>query len=489
MPGIIGPGPGGVDRAADAGRVIAGDDGTRWAGVSHDEIWAMVQQGDPVAASEAASFAWMKTQLLIQSIEERLSAVVSGTAADWEGAAANAARGAVSALGQWAIDGAAGARSIGQTLLDQSHEALHVRQQMPEPRTQALTAERDKFWTDPGYVFGNVLDGFSDLRALEEQAENDAQRARELMAQYEARSRGENIPRLQEMTPPPQITVDIGPAATPPSGAGLTTPLPGAPVSVGPAGATPAGQPAIPGAPLPPVGEVPAPPASVLPGAPTAVPPGGPTAAPGAVPPGAAPTAVPPVPPAQAPPLPTPGTNGASTPPATPPATQFAPFPAPGTTGPGVPAAPPLPAVPGTALPPSPLPGFPPRPGTSTAPLAPRPGGVAPGLNPLPRPTPGWRDVVQSNAGGPGARPVPEAPVRSAPFGERPPAGVAEPATRPGAPRPGAAQTPGLYPPLAAGMGAGGQDREHRRASFLIDDTGAFADDRWFPPAVITPDV
>jgi hypothetical protein len=45
-----------------------------------------------------------------------------------------------------------------------------------------------------------------------------------------------------------------------------------------------------------------------------------------------------------------------------------------------------------------------------------------------------------------------------------------------------------MYPPLAAGMGAGGQDREHRRAPFLIDDTGAFADDRWFPPAVITPD-
>jgi hypothetical protein len=37
-------------------------------------------------------------------------------------------------------------------------------------------------------------------------------------------------------------------------------------------------------------------------------------------------------------------------------------------------------------------------------------------------------------------------------------------------------------------MGASGQDREHRRAPFLIDDTGAFADDRWFPPAVITPD-
>jgi hypothetical protein len=117
MPGIIPPGPDGVGGAADAGRVIAGDGDTRWAGLTHDEIWAMVQQGDP-AASEAASFAWMKTQLLIQSIEERLAAVVSGTVADWEGAAATASRGAVSTLGQWAIEGAAGARNIGQTLLD-----------------------------------------------------------------------------------------------------------------------------------------------------------------------------------------------------------------------------------------------------------------------------------------------------------------------------------------------------------------------------------
>jgi len=27
-----------------------------------------------------------------------------------------------------------------------------------------------------------------------------------------------------------------------------------------------------------------------------------------------------------------------------------------------------------------------------------------------------------------------------------------------------------------------------RRADCLIDDTDAFADDRWFPPPVITPD-
>jgi len=479
MPGIIGPGPGGVDKAAEAGRVIAEGGDTRWEGATHEQIWAMVQQGDPVAASEAASFAWMKTQLLIQSIEERLSAVVSGTAADWEGAAADAARGAVSTLGQWAIEGAAGARGIGQTLLDQSHEALHVRQHMPEPRTQALSAEWDRFWMDPGYVVENVFDGFSDLRTLEEQVDNDARRARDLMTQYETRSRGDNIPRLQEMTPPPQVTVEIGPAAPPTGGPGITATPPGVPAPVGPAGVAPVAPTGVPGVPPPPAGEVPIPPSAVPPGSPTT--PGGPGATPAAPP-----TATPPVPPAQTPPFPTPP-GSATAPAATPPPAQAVPFPPPGTTGPGIPTARP-PAAPGSPVAPPPLPGptpSPPRPGTTTPPPAPRPGGATP----LPGSTPSWREVVQSNGGGPGTRSGPEAPLRPAPFGERTSAGVAEAAARPAAaPRPGATATPGMYPPLAAGMGAGGQDREHRRAPFLIDDTGAFADDRWFPPAVITPD-
>ncbi len=35
--------------------------------------------------------------------------------------------------------------------------------------------------------------------------------------------------------------------------------------------------------------------------------------------------------------------------------------------------------------------------------------------------------------------------------------------------------------------GAGAQAREHRRPSYLVDDTDAFGDDRWFTAAVITP--
>jgi hypothetical protein len=39
-----------------------------------------------------------------------------------------------------------------------------------------------------------------------------------------------------------------------------------------------------------------------------------------------------------------------------------------------------------------------------------------------------------------------------------------------------------------AGGGMSAEDRDHRRPDYLIDDTDAFADDRWFTPAVITPD-
>jgi hypothetical protein len=32
-------------------------------------------------------------------------------------------------------------------------------------------------------------------------------------------------------------------------------------------------------------------------------------------------------------------------------------------------------------------------------------------------------------------------------------------------------------------------EQEHRRAAYLIDDSDAFADDRWFPPPVIGGDM
>ncbi len=41
--------------------------------------------------------------------------------------------------------------------------------------------------------------------------------------------------------------------------------------------------------------------------------------------------------------------------------------------------------------------------------------------------------------------------------------------------------------PLGTGL-AQPADQEHRRPTYLVDDTDAFADDRWFTPAVIGGD-
>jgi hypothetical protein len=87
-----------------------------------------------------------------------------------------------------------------------------------------------------------------------------------------------------------------------------------------------------------------------------------------------------------------------------------------------------------------------------------------------------------------GSRGAAEAPGRVGLPGERAAAAATEPGTRASAPRPPVTgYTSGLYPPLAAGA-AGGQGQERRRPDYLLDDSDAFADDRWFPPPVITPE-
>jgi hypothetical protein len=62
----------------------------------------------------------------------------------------------------------------------------------------------------------------------------------------------------------------------------------------------------------------------------------------------------------------------------------------------------------------------------------------------------------------------------------------AAPSTTTGANAGRTAGSHGFFPP---GAGSGGaQSREHRRPPYLVDDTDAFGDDRYFTPAVITPD-
>jgi hypothetical protein len=454
----------------------------RWEGRSHQEIYDAVQQGPGAAISAAAADAWTGTAALIERIDQRITAAITGSQAGWEGSAADATRSAMTPLGQWALDAANDAKITASAVQTQAEQAQKLRADMPPPLTEQRDAEVTNALTDPTYIFH----GLDDLQAIEQQSANEAARAVDLMNQYTNNSY-ENRRNMDFWTLPPQVTVVTEPAGVGPAGPGG----PGVPAPTPPAEAPapPTGGPPPPGAATPPAVTPPGGPGAAIPPAITPpVPPGGPGATPGGPP--VPPTVVPP-----APGQPPGGTAPAAVPPA--PVAPAAPaLPSPptqqgGTQPPGGPGAPVLP--PG-AIPPG-------QPGGTT------PGGVrpvVPGAPPRPTSPPSWRDIVPGAPTAPGSRfPAPAAPdadrtlpppgTRAAP--EPPGArGTVEPAaraaataapagTRPGVP--GAAG--GLYPPLAPGLGAGSEQERHR-PDYLLDDSDAFADDRWFTPAVITPD-
>ena len=129
----------------------------------------------------------------------------------------------------------------------------------------------------------------------------------------------------------------------------------------------------------------------------------------------------------------------------------------------------------------------------------------------LPAGSPGARGLPSAESRG-GVRPIVPGPptqagtttdwrtgLRTAP-GEpparlpRPAVPEAEPAPRPAAvsaegERAAAGRTGSGHGILPMSGAARPVDQEHRRPGYLLDDTDAFADDRWFPPPVIGGDM
>lgn len=458
----------------------------RWEGRSHQEIYDAVQQGPGAAISAAAVDAWTRTAELIERIDQRITAALNGSESGWAGSAADATRGAMTPLGRWALDAANDARITASAVQTQAEQAQKLRAEMPPPPTAQWNAEIEEALNDPTYFFH----GLDDLRAVEEQAANDAARAVDLMNRYTSDSYV-NRRNMDFWTLPPQVTV-VTDASTPPPGAAPGAPPPPAvapptpPAEVPPA--APPGPTPVPPADVPPV---PAPPNGALPPAPpNAAPPGGTPAAPPIPPPPATS-----IPPAAIPPVPTVAPTGA-----VPQPSDRVTVPGPGTPSPGPGPAPPIPPP---LAPPPVAPGLPARPaappGSGARPVPPgqvlppgrpdlvspaptRPGPRFPGLDttgPDPAPFPGPRATPEPPPGRavpePGARTTTTGPSTGTTPGTAGPRGV------------GPGNTGGLYPPVFGALGAN-QGRERRRPDYLLDDSGAFTDDRWFTPPVITPD-
>ena len=404
--------------------------GVRWEGFSHDEIYARVQQGSGRAASADAEAAWSTVESTIRAVDEQLTRAVRQIGVSWEGASADRVHGGMTVMSSWALDAAGDALLTRNGIAAQADEAAFVRTHMPPPRTAEWNQAMGQVLAAEGYV-----PAIADLGALEDRMANDHARAVELMNQYSIRS-VDNQKLMNYWTPPPTVVVEaVAPGAQP------------AQVGTGTAashGATPGGMaaPAVDAsATAPGPGAVAAPPVV------RSVPPGQ-AAPPGRTVPGAA------VRPSS--PVPTPGGGAAPGRPSTgavPPGSTTGPGPAGG--GRSVVPVPPARSLP--TAPADPLPGGAPR-ATGAVPV--------PGRGPVAEPIPGG--LARPPAEGVAARGVTADPGTHAPSGRGPtPMGSG-------------------FVPLAGAVRPA--DHEHRRPDYLLDDTDAFADGRWFPPAVISGD-
>jgi hypothetical protein len=401
----------------------------RWEGFSHDEIYARVQEGQGRAASADAEAAWATVESTIRAVDEQLTRAVRQIGVSWEGAAADRVQGGMTVMSTWALDAAGDALLTRNGIAAQADEAAFVRTHMPPPRTAEWNQTMGQVLAADGFV-----PAIADLGALEDRMANDHARAVELMNQYSIRS-VDNQTLMNYWTAPPTVVVE---AVAPGAQSAL--------VGTGTAashGATPGGMAAVvdASATAPGSGAVAAPPVV------------------GAVPPGQA------APPGRAVPGPT---------------TRPSPVPTPG-AGVVVPSRPPTGAVPqGSTTGPGPASGgrsvvpVPPTRALPTAPADLLPGGApratgavpVPGRGPVAEPLPGG--LARPPAEGVAARGVAADPGSHAPSGRGPtPVGSG-------------------FLPLAGAVRPA--DHQHRRPDYLLDDTDAFADDRWFPPAVISGD-
>lgn len=411
--------------------------------MDHQQIYAAVHDpaGDP-GTSMGAEEAWRRVADVLDAGHARIRAAVGASAKDWIGGAATLVRAAFDPLHAWADITVQDAATVSAQLTDQGFHAAELRRKVPPPMSDE--AVRALVNLAPGSMGGlTVSDAdVASVASRIHRESSDYHRSVDLMRAYQHDS-DRRAGTIDIRTQPPQVVVGE-PGSAPTSTAA-------APGGSGYAGGSPAGVTSTPGpgfgpgpVGVPPAGA--APPATNRPDAPQARP--GP---PGPATPGA------------------PGPGGGAVPH---PGRQARTAPGP-TTTPGRPGGP-VPARPAPATPrPVPRldpgrlpPGFGGRsPGVGSVPL-----GRVPGVGRLPDapvPTPkDWRELVRAD----GPRGAAAEPV----------AGSARPA---GEPRHSSA----MYPPMmGAGAGSGGNTR--RRPGYLLGDGSYYRDDRWFPPAVITPD-
>jgi hypothetical protein len=210
---------------------VASGTGHRWQGYSHQELYDQLHSGPGSSAAGVTANRWSGLSGALADIQADISTGVARSGATWEGAAGDSARAALGPLGDWARQASDAADIMRMSTEDQADLLAKARADMPKP--VPVTAESPGgLQTALAHLFG----GQTDYEAQEAASNAAAQRAYQVMADYEANSDA-NTTTLGEFGEPPQVVVDPTATAVPaPSGPKHALRTPRVPFTETPAG-------------------------------------------------------------------------------------------------------------------------------------------------------------------------------------------------------------------------------------------------------------
>ena len=184
--------------------------------VSHETIYRHITGGLGGTEMMEASRDWQRVAAQLQEIQILMDRAVRGIDAAQQGAAADAATRATMALMPWVAGTATTASDIAARVGEQAAVFTHTRSSMPPPRTVPEVS----FIQDPGtWIADHAVEWLPGIQTEHERAQvaaqQDEQRARELMSGYQDTS-NEILAVHQGFVAAPTVVAELAPPAVSP---------------------------------------------------------------------------------------------------------------------------------------------------------------------------------------------------------------------------------------------------------------------------------
>lgn len=181
--------------------------------VSHETIYCQITGGRGSATLEEVSRSWQSIAMKLEALHGRVGEAVGGIGAAQQGVAAEAATRATMVLLPWLADTLTAATEMAARVAEQAALFSYTRDAMPTPRVMPEVSFRQDPGTwitdqSPAWLPGIYTEHERALVA----AQQDEQRARELMSGYQAASNA-NLLLHQRFLPAPKVVAELVPPA------------------------------------------------------------------------------------------------------------------------------------------------------------------------------------------------------------------------------------------------------------------------------------